>query len=111
MRYVQFVGDSQVEVREGATPEPGPGEVLVRVRACGVCGSDVHFLEKQPDGYTMYPGHCRLPMVIGHEWSGTVEQVGSGVTALKHGDRVCVEEMIWCGVCTPTVHHRRGSGR
>ena len=82
-------------------PEPGPGDVLVKVKACGVCGSDVHFMEKEPDGYTMYPGHCKFPTSIGHEWSGVVEEVGAEVTALQPGDRVCVEEMIWCGVCTP----------
>ncbi|MFH1927053.1 MAG: scyllo-inosose 3-dehydrogenase [Chloroflexota bacterium] len=97
----QVYYDPKLYMTDIPAPEPSPDEVLVKVKACGVCGSDVHFLEKEPNGYTMYPGHCKLPMVIGHEWSGVVEEVGSKVTALKPRDRVCVEEMIWCGVCTP----------
>ncbi len=82
-------------------PSPGPGEVLVNVKACGVCGSDVHLSQRDEEGYTAYPGHCRLPVVLGHEWSGEVAEVGSGVLDLKAGDAVCVEEMNWCGECTP----------
>jgi len=97
----QVYFNPKLELREIPKPEPGPGEVLIKVKACGVCGSDVHFYEKEPDGYTMYPGHCKLPVVIGHEWSGVVEEIGAEVRDLAPGDRVCVEEMAWCGVCTP----------
>lgn len=81
-------------------PRPAPGEVLVRVRATGVCGSDVHMYQKDEDGYTAYPGHCRFPCVLGHEWSGEVVELGEGVKGLKVGDMIAVEEMIWCGKCT-----------
>jgi threonine dehydrogenase-like Zn-dependent dehydrogenase len=81
-------------------PEPGPRDVLVKVKACGVCGSDVHMYQKLEDGYTAYPGHCKFPVVLGHEWSGKVVEVGSEVHSLQVGDRVAVEEMQWCGECT-----------
>jgi threonine dehydrogenase-like Zn-dependent dehydrogenase len=81
-------------------PRPGPREVLVKVKATGVCGSDVHMYQKLDDDYTAYPGHCKFPVVLGHEWSGEVVEVGSEVNDLQVGDIVSVEEMQWCGECT-----------
>lgn len=81
-------------------PKPGALEVLVKVRATGVCGSDVHMCQADKDGYTAYPGHCRFPCVLGHEWSGQVVELGAGVTSLKVEDMISVEEMQWCGRCT-----------
>lgn len=81
-------------------PEPGSEEVLVRVKCTGVCGSDVHMAQRLDDGYTAYPGHCKFPCVLGHEWSGEVVECGSKVKSLKVGDMVAVEEMQWCGRCT-----------
>lgn len=81
-------------------PQIDPGQVLVKVKATGVCGSDVHMYQKDEDGYTAYPGHCKFPCVLGHEWSGQVVEVGKNVTSLKVGDMVAVEEMSWCGRCT-----------
>ena len=84
-------------------PEPrlGPRDVRLRPRACGVCGSDVHFLETDGDGYILYPGLTKFPVVIGHEFSGQVVEVGADVKDLRPGDLVTVEEMIWCGHCIP----------
>lgn len=82
-------------------PAPGPADVLLRPRACGICGSDVHFYETDRDGYMVYPGLTRFPVVIGHEFSGEVLEVGKAVRDLKRGDMVTCEEMIWCGECTP----------
>jgi len=82
-------------------PAPGPADVLLRPRACGICGSDVHFYETDRDGYMVYPGLTRFPVVIGHEFSGEVLEVGKAVRELKRGDMVTCEEMIWCGECTP----------
>lgn len=76
-------------------------EVLLRPRACGVCGSDVHFYETDSQGYMLYPGLTKFPVVIGHEFSGEVVEVGREVRDLKPGDMVTCEEMIWCGECTP----------
>jgi propanol-preferring alcohol dehydrogenase len=78
-------------------PEPGPGEVLVAMRACGICGSDVHIVE----GSTRV---ARLPIVLGHEASGVVAAIGPSAdgaapAALAVGDRVTVNPMISCGTC------------
>jgi scyllo-inosose 3-dehydrogenase len=81
-------------------PKPGPEQVLVKVKCTGVCGSDVHMSQRLDDGYTAYPGHCKFPCVLGHEWSGEVVECGPNVTSLKKGDLVAVEEMQWCGRCT-----------
>ncbi len=57
-------------LRELPDPKPGPGEVLLRVRACGICGSDIHFYETDSDGYMLYPGLAKFPTIIGHEFAG-----------------------------------------
>ena len=80
-------------------PSPGPDEVLIRVRACGVCGSDVHMYEMDDEGYMVYPGMMSTPVVTGHEFSGVVEAVGEDVADLQPGDAVCSEEIAWCGGC------------
>jgi threonine dehydrogenase-like Zn-dependent dehydrogenase len=91
----------KLEVREWPDPRPGPEDVLIEVRACGVCGSDMHFYETDDDGYILYPGLTKFPTILGHEFSGQVVGVGEEVTTLKVGDMVTVEEMIWCGRCIP----------
>lgn len=82
-------------------PEVGLKDILVQVRYCGVCGSDVHFYETDDEGYILFPGHTKLPVVIGHEFSGKVVEVGSEVKDIRVGDLVTVEEMNWCGECDP----------
>lgn len=79
----------------------GPRDVLIHVQACGICGSDLHYIEHTDDGYILYPGHTRLNIVTGHEFSGIIEAVGSAVTEFKVGDYVVPEEMVWCGECIP----------
>ena len=79
----------------------GPKDVRLRPRACGICGSDVHFYETDKDGYMFYPGLTKFPAIIGHEFSGEVVEVGKEVTDLRIGDMVTAEEMIWCGECVP----------
>ncbi len=80
----------QIVLREQPKPEPGPGEVVLRVRNCGVCGSDLHF----------YTGHFPPPPVCpGHEISGEVAAVGKGVAAWKEGDAVVVEPLLVCREC------------
>jgi len=91
----------RLELKEIPVPEIGPREVLLSIRACGICGSDIHMYEKDGEGYMLYPGLTKLPMVIGHELSGQVVKVGREVTSLKEDDMVCAEEMWWCGRCTP----------
>ncbi|GHE29032.1 zinc-dependent alcohol dehydrogenase family protein [Streptomyces vinaceus] len=72
-------------------PKPGPGEVVVQVAACGLCGTDLHILQ---GGFA--PG---LPIVPGHEFAGTVVAYGPGVTDLAIGDRVAVDPSLYCNAC------------
>jgi L-iditol 2-dehydrogenase len=97
-------------VREIPAPEPAAGEVIVTVKATGVCGSDVH-------GFTGSTGRRIAPMVMGHEFSGLITAVGDGVTTHKAGDRVVVQPIITCGQCAnclagmPNIcTNRRGLG-
>jgi threonine dehydrogenase-like Zn-dependent dehydrogenase len=91
----------KLEVRDWQDPKPGPNDVLLEIKACGVCGSDMHFYETDKQDYILYPGLTKFPTILGHEFSGKVVELGKGVTSLKVGDMVTVEEMIWCGRCTP----------
>jgi threonine dehydrogenase-like Zn-dependent dehydrogenase len=91
----------KLEVRDWPDPQPGPKEVVLKVQACGVCGSDMHFYETDEDDYILYPGLTKFPTILGHEFSGKVVEVGKEVELLKVGDMVTVEEMIWCGRCIP----------
>lgn len=78
------------------TPEPGPGEVLIKVERCGVCGSDLHWTE--PHERTVASG-----TVMGHEFAGEVVDTGAGVHSLTRGDRVCVVPFAGCGSCRPCM--------
>jgi threonine dehydrogenase-like Zn-dependent dehydrogenase len=91
----------ELGVRDWEDPKPGPNDVLLAVQACGVCGSDMHFYETDDDDYILYPGLTKFPTILGHEFSAKVVELGKDVTTLKVGDMVTVEEMIWCGRCTP----------
>ncbi len=91
----------KLKVEDVDTPTPGPDDVTIRVRYCGVCGSDVHFYETDQEGYMLYPGLTKFPSITGHELSGVVEEVGKNVKDLKVGTPVTCEEMIWCGHCVP----------
>ena len=91
----------KLEVRDWPDPEIGPQDVLLEIRACGVCGSDMHFYETDEDDYILYPGLTKFPTILGHEFSGKVVEVGQEVELLEIGDMVTVEEMIWCGRCIP----------
>ncbi|MFG3258929.1 zinc-binding dehydrogenase [Streptomyces sp. NPDC048172] len=78
----------------GEVPEPGPGEVRVRVAAAGICMSDRELYDGRRD-----PGYVRYPVVPGHEWAGTVEAVGEGVDPALSGRRTVAEGFRACGVC------------
>jgi L-iditol 2-dehydrogenase len=74
------------------TPTPAAGEVLIRVAACGICGSDVH-------GYDGSSGRRIPPIVMGHEAAGVVAAVGEGATRYQVGDRVTFDSTVYCGAC------------
>ena len=83
----------KLELKEVAVPKPGAGQALVRVQACAVCRTDLHVV----DGELKEP---KLPLVPGHEIVGVVEEVGSGCTLVKPGDRIGIPWLGWtCGVC------------
>lgn len=90
MRAVLVSAPGVVELTTADDPVPGPGEVVVRVAAVGICGTDLHIV----DGH-----HGRLPVVPGHELSGTVVGLGAGVTSLREGDRVAVDPNLPCLRC------------
>ena len=73
-------------------PQPGPGEVLVKVAACGICGSDIHGM----DGRS---GRRQMPIVMGHEAAGEIIALGEGVTGWRIGERVTFDSTEYCGEC------------
>ena len=82
-----------------ADPTPQPDEVLLKVRSCGVCGSDTHCYEHDAEGYVLFSGPVRLPCIVGHEYTAEVIEVGSAIRNLRKGDLVAAEGMLYCGVC------------
>lgn len=82
----------KLEVADLPQPQPGADEVLVRVEACGICGSDVH-------GYDGTSGRRIPPIVMGHEAAGTIAAVGAAVEGYKAGDRVTFDSTVYCGQC------------
>jgi len=81
-----------LEIADLPNPTPGPAEILVKVAACGICGSDVH-------GYDGSSGRRIPPIVMGHEAAGRVAKVGPQVTGWSEGDRVTFDSTISCGAC------------
>ena len=99
--------DPVVNVVNKPVPEIKPDEVLIKVKRCGICGSDVHINQAYEDGYIYYPGLTAFPTVLGHEFSGEIVEVGSKAInkrtgkLYEKGEPVTVEEMVWCGECKP----------
>ena len=89
------------EVRDVPVPEVKDDEVLIRVKSCGICGSDTHVYETNEEGYIIFSGLTKLPCILGHEFAGVVEKVGRQATHLKENDKVAVESIMWCGMCQP----------
>lgn len=83
-----------VKLMDVNKPEPGPFEVLIRVSAASICGSDLHAYAYDPSYHFI-----SVPVILGHELSGVVESVGGQVDAVKPGDRVIVEANTYCGTC------------
>ena len=81
-----------LQLQDIERPSPGPGDVLVRIRAAGICHSDVHYRAGTS-------GVGTLPQTLGHEVAGVVEEVGETVAGLRPGDRVCLHYLLSCGQC------------
>jgi len=93
MRALLLSSYRNLEIAEVPTPEPRADEVLIRVAACGICGSDVH-------GYDGSSGRRIPPLVMGHEAAGTIESVGRDVKSFAAGDRVTFDSTVYCGECS-----------
>ncbi|KAA6223712.1 alcohol dehydrogenase [Streptomyces albofaciens JCM 4342] len=91
MKAAVISAPGRVEVTTVDDPAPGPGEVVVDVAGCGLCGTDLHILQGE-----FAP---TLPVVPGHEFAGTVVALGAGVTGLAEGDRVAVDPSLYCHAC------------
>jgi len=91
----------QFEIKEVPVPEIGDDDLLVKVKRCGICGSDSHLFETDKDGYIIFSGPVKLPCIIGHEYSGIVEKTGNNVHNFHKGDMIAAESIVWCGKCTP----------
>lgn len=96
MKSAVFYGKHDLRIEDQPMPQVGAKDVLVQVKACGICGTDVHIYEGDKGAAEVTP-----PTILGHEFSGVVAAVGDEVTAYKVGDRVCVDPNCYCGSCTP----------
>lgn len=85
-------GEFRMEHSGAPAPSPGAGQVTVRVRAIGVCGTDIHIISGKYD-------LAQPPLVLGHEIAGEIEAVGAGVARLARGERVTVDQVVGCGHC------------
>lgn len=98
MKALVVTGPGRAELLERPVPDTGPGDVLVRVEACAICGSDVH-------GYDGSSGRRVPPIIMGHEAAGVVERVGDAVRDFRPGERVTFDSTEYCGGC---YYCRRG---
>ncbi|NNE91834.1 MAG: galactitol-1-phosphate 5-dehydrogenase [Verrucomicrobiales bacterium] len=92
MKALTLTAYNQFEYGDAPNPEVGPKEVLIAVKACGICGSDIHGM----DGSS---GRRQPPIIMGHEAAGQIAEVGSEVTDWKPGDRVTFDSTVYCGEC------------
>jgi len=97
MKALVFRGPGEMPLEDRPDPKPGPGEVVVAVRAAGICGSDVH-------GFIGATGRRRIGVVMGHEAAGDVAEVGPAVTSVREGDRVVLRSILACGHCDRCRH-------
>ncbi|MFQ6015613.1 MAG: zinc-binding dehydrogenase [Anaerolineae bacterium] len=94
MKAAVFYGPNQpLKIEEVPVPEIGTDEILVKVAACGLCHTDLHYIDHG------VPTFKKPPLILGHEISGTVAQVGADVTKFKEGDRVLLPTVLTCGTC------------
>ncbi|NML31497.1 2,3-butanediol dehydrogenase [Paraburkholderia antibiotica] len=103
MRALQWFGPRDVRLVDIAIPEVGPDEVRIEVAYCGICGSDLHEYADGPHAIPIGTPHAlsgrTAPLTLGHEFCGTVVEVGAHVTTLRAGDRVAVEPEYRCSRC------------
>lgn len=93
MKAVRVFGENDIRVVDMEEPKPSYGQVVVKVKRCGICGTDYSILNGAFSNMISYP------MTLGHEWSGEVAAVGKGVSNIKIGDRVAGDTCVSCGEC------------
>ena len=116
MRGVIFRGDREIEIREMPDPKPGPGEVVIDIKASGLCGSDFQGGYRVPKAERGDPQSLK---VGGHEPCGVIAEVGEGVSTVKAGDRVMMHHYTGCRTCKMCrigytqmcIHHHETYGR
>ncbi|NDV09267.1 2,3-butanediol dehydrogenase [Rhodococcus sp. IEGM 248] len=105
MRAAVYYGNKKLEIEDVPEPTPGDGQVKVRVSRNGICGTDLHEYYDGPIFIPPSDPHPltgkAMPLVIGHEFSGVVTDVGRGVTDVHEGDHVAIEPVYRCGECRP----------
>jgi len=94
LKALIYTASYSFEYSDFPDPAVGDDDVLVRVKACGICGSDVH-------GATGKTGRRLPPLIMGHEAAGVVEQIGGNVKGFEQGDRVCFDSTVYCNQCPP----------
>lgn len=99
MKLARLVEPYHIVFETSPVPQPAPGQVLIHVLRCGICGSD-------PTTFKGMHPFCPPPVVMGHEFSGVIAQAGEGVTSLKEGQRVTVLPHLTCGVCPRCKEHK-----
>ncbi|MCI8711798.1 MAG: zinc-dependent alcohol dehydrogenase family protein [Ruminococcus sp.] len=94
MKSAVFYGKHDLRIVDSPMPAVGEEEVLIEIKACGVCGTDVHIYEGDEGAAQVTP-----PTILGHEFAGVVAEVGGKVRGFKAGDRVCIDPNYYCGSC------------
>lgn len=94
MKSAVFYGQKDIRIVDSPIPSIGDEEVLIQVKACGICGTDVHIYEGDKGAAEVNP-----PIILGHEFSGVVTDTGRFVTRFTKGDRVCIDPNFYCGNC------------
>ena len=92
MKALELIAHGKLEYKDVPIPAYGENEVLIRVKACAICGSDVH-------GYDGSSGRRIPPLIMGHEAAGVIQEAGSGVNGFGPGDRVTFDSTLYCGAC------------
>ena len=91
MRAAIFNGPLDLEIREYSLPAVGKNEILLKVESCGICGTDFHIFHGE--------SYAKPPVIIGHEYAGTIVETGKDVKEYNTGDHIAVDPNIYCGEC------------
>jgi len=96
MKSAVFYGKHDLRIEDYPMPKAGAHDIVIQVKACGVCGTDVHIYDGDKGAAEVTP-----PTILGHEFAGVIAEVGSEVTGYQLGDRVCIDPNCYCGTCEP----------